>query len=200
MDGKYQNKNQPNPTKSAVTVPLISPSNVPVNMGRSCWTRKDVSMTKLTSCRRIFIIILGIVLAISCLYCIIISIIIGYQFYIVYVSQFLNLAYGIFISISFLRIKWIRITSTTLSIIFVFLGSGSTFLEMLIIDDRSSDYKGLMGSYSLFCFIRIGWLHLITNILLYYYWGFNICKEKFGKRRRGRRRRHKARRHHGKKH
>ena len=137
MDEKYKNINNQNPTKSTLKESLITPSNVKFNMGRCL--KEDVSMNKLTRCQKNFIIILGIVLVIVCIYCIIITIIIRSEsdHYIdnIYLgTEFLILAYGIFISVSVLRVNWIRITSALLSVIFEIIGFGWVMFELLVID------------------------------------------------------------------
>ena len=111
--------NVTNPTESAATIPLISSSSVQVNVEGCCCSRIDESMAVLTGCQRGCTIFLGIFLAFGCLCCVIISSMIeGIEHNIFLGLDLLFLAYGIFISVSVLRIRWIRITSTTLSVIF----------------------------------------------------------------------------------
>ena len=168
------------PTEPISTAPLIPPTNVVANTESSCCGGTDESMAELSGCQKCINITLGVFVSFGSFCCIIIGSIIDEINHGIFIPiDIIFLLYGVFIAVSVLRNRCLRVTSTVLSVIFFILGIVGTVFEIVLLNERKAkknELIGLIDNYCFFVYSRIFWLFCILNALFYNYWGIKICR------------------------
>ena len=168
------------PVSTASSEPLILPSNeVQENIGGNCCTRKDPSLVELDCFQKYLILIMGIILTISGIVNILVTLIPNIENYNIFISiDIAIILYSIFVCLSVFQIRWLRVTATLLSVIFLVLGIGGSLYQFLLLNSKNSEFVS-SSIYSVCKFIfygRIIWFLLIMNVLFYEYWGIKCLK------------------------
>ena len=143
----------------------------------NCCSRRDPSLREVTGCQKGWIIAFCIFLDILGFNEIgIASLMDSINYGLALLINLLNIAFTIMESVSTLRIRWIRIFGSILSVVYL-LGTISVYIIQRIQMDNSEDQKEKdnQESFELENVLKIIILIIIMNIVFYAYWGIRIC-------------------------
>ena len=146
-----------------------SKPSVPTSSEENCCSRRDPSVPKITGCQQCLIIGPSLFL----IYAGIVGIVTSSDLNSIYFGIFLSinittLISGILEPITVLRIKWLRIYGSVLSVILL-LGA---ILELIILKSEAPTRYDSIGAIY---FFKIAILIIIMNTEFYAYWGIRIC-------------------------
>ena len=163
------------------------------NNVENCCSRRDPSMREVTGCQKCLIIGFCIFLDILGFNEIALASLVDSIYYSLALSiNILNIAFTIMESVSILRIRWIRIFGSVLSIIYL-LGTIIVYIIQFIKMENNEEPEDneRIDNCKLINFMKIIVLIIIMNIVFYAYWGIRICyRHRHSHRTRSRRRRH----------
>lgn len=191
--------NKPNTYSEPLVRPLNQNQTNKVNNEVNCCSKRDLSMKEITGCQKCLIIGFCIILSVFGFNEIALASTIDSIYYnLVLIMNLSNIVFTIMVSVSILRIKWLRIVASVLSILFL-LGSILAYIFQYIKMENNEDPKDneRIGNCKFINVVKIIMLIIIVNIVFYAYWGIRICYRcenlnvsSGSKRTRRRRRRH----------
>ena len=147
------------------------------NNVENCCSRRDPSLMEVNGCQKGWIIALCIFLDILGFNEIVLASTINSIYYnLVIIINILNIAFTIMESVSILRIRWIRIFGSVLSVVYL-LGTIIVYIIQLIKMGNNEDPedKERISNCKMINFLKIIILIIIMNIVFYAYWRIRIC-------------------------
>ena len=150
---------------------LIPPSDEADNAGNNCCQNNNVLMDELDSTQKIFTIISGIFIIITAISNILVVSSIISDYSVTLYIEIIFILYGIFISISFIRNRVLRITTTIFSIIFIFVGIGLCVVHMIYLISLSNKIDIIIPYFSSITYFRLMILICISCRCFCLYYG-----------------------------
>ena len=162
----------------SVSVPLLAPTNEIKISGCGCCSNCiDSSIEPLDSCFSKMVIIFSLVIAAFSAINSLIALSLDLNDFNAYLYIDVSIiVYTIINCFSVVRIRWIRVLATFLTVVFLIVGFGGTLFQYIVINtDFSVSYYTFNFMKFLF-FMRLIFFALVTHIIFLGYWGINCCK------------------------
>lgn len=164
----------------SVSVPLLAPTNqVKISDCNCscCCNCIDSSMDPLDSCFSKMIIIFSIVIAVFSAINSLIALSLDLNDFNAYLYIDVSIiAYTIINCLSVVRIRWLRVLDTFLTVVFLIIGLGGSLFQYIVINTEFSVSHNTFNFMKFIFIMRLIFFALVTHIIFLGFWDINCCK------------------------
>ena len=163
----------------SVSVPLLAPTNqVKISDCNCscCCNCIDSSMDPLDSCFSKMIIIFSIVIAVFSAINSLIALSLDLNDFNAYLYIDVSIiAYTIINCLSVVRIRWLRVLDTFLTVVFLIIGLGGSLFQYIVINTEFSVSHNTFNFMKFIFIMRLIFFALVTHIIFLGFWDINCC-------------------------
>ena len=162
----------------SISDPLLAASNQEKISGCGCCSNCiDSSIEPLDSCFSKMIIIFSIVIAVFSAINSLIALTLDLNEFNAYLYLDISIiVYSIINCFSVVRIRWLRVLATFLTVVFLIIGTGGTLFQYIVISTEKYVSHTTFNFMKFLFFMRLIFFALTTHIIFYGFWGINCCK------------------------